>query len=250
MKYKITFLSLVIVYSFSSMAIAQDELDYRKQTTVDLRNTVAMGLPAIADRMQEVTKGIDGTPYFNEEWAQGVALLPNDLKSKTAQMLYDTYEDQVYYKDDNKLLMLDKSRIEGFAIKMEDNWIIFKNGFNPGEKDLNNQTFFRVVHDGKTKILVHHYSYIRDSHKPAIATGSTSSKEFRNRDDYYLQTEDGQFYKVKAREKRIVRKLNKKFRDQVSDYADKNDLDFDEDKDLSKIMSFYDKLLADKKESN
>ena len=250
MKLKAFLLSLILCLAIYAPAIAQDELDYRKQTTVDLNNNLAVGLSSISNRMQEVTRGIGSTPYFDEDWSTGIALLPNSLKTKHVPMLFDMYQGRVYYKDGDNMLMLDNNRIEGFALKQDEQWIIFKKGYNSNISDLNTQTFFRVVHEGKTKILVHHHAYVRDSHKPTIATGSTTSKEFRSRDDYYLQTEDGKFYDVKNKEKRIVRKLERKFRDQVRDYADKNDLEFDEDKDLAKIMTYYDELISQKTGKN
>lgn len=241
---------LFLFLTITLPALAQDELESRNETTVDLRNTVVIGIiPGLSSPIQNVTRNIDGSPYYYDEWATGIALLSDNLKSKGVQMKYSTFNNRVYYKGEEGFLMLDNNRVEGFALNIDDDWILFKNGYKTGIRDLDTQTFFRIIHDGPTKIIVHHRTFTRKSHKPAIATGKVS-QEFRHSEDYYLQTEDGKFHKIKKKERHILGKLNKKFRNQVKDYTKKNNLSFKEDKDLAKVLGYYDKLISEEMVDN
>ena len=200
----------LITFCFISLtATAQDELEYRSETSVDLNNTLVLGMsPTSSSHMQNVTRGIDGSPYFYDEWTTGIALLPKNLKTIGVQMKFSTFNNRVYFKKEDKTLALDNRRVEGFVLNIDDGWVLFKNGYRYDSDKIGRDTFLRVVHDGTTKILVHHRTYTRKSHKPAIATGRISH-EFRHSDDYFLQTEDGKIHEVKNKQKHILRKLNK-----------------------------------------
>lgn len=250
MKYAISILTFLLIAFLTLPALAQSDLESRTQTTVDLRNTVVIGTGSgLSDRIQEVTRNIDGSPFYHDDWVTGIALLPDNMKSKGVQMMYSTYQNRVYYKEGDGMLMLDNSRVEGFALNVDDNWVLFKNGYNSGISDTDRNTYFRVVHDGITKILVHHRTFTRQSQKPAIATGRTS-QEFRHSEDYYLVKEDGTFQEVSLRERRFLRELQKPYRDSIKDFANENDLDFRNDRDLAKIMSRYDELIQKENEVN
>lgn len=247
MKYSSLLFLFLLIYA---SAFAQDEIEKRVETTVDLRNTVVIGnVPGLTSQLQDVSREIEGSPYYHEDWTTGIALLPDNMKSKGVQMMYSTYNNRVYYKEGDGLLMLDNRRVEGFALNVDDKWVLFKNGYNSGIDDTNRETYFRVVHDGLTKVLVHHRTFVRQSQKPAIATGRVS-QEFRHDDNYYIVTRDGSFHEVKQKERRILRELPKKYRDPLKEFADQNDLDFGEDTDLSKIMSHYDQLVRQDTEMN
>ena len=250
MKYTSLILPVIFLLLTSTAVLAQSELESRSETTVDLHNTVAIGsTTGLSNRIQEVTRNIDGTPYYHDEWSTGIALLPDNLKSRGVQMKFSTYQNRVYYKESDEIMMLDNRRVEGFALNVDNNWVLFKNGYNSGISDTDRNTYFRVVHDGISKILVHHRTFTRESQKPAIATGRTS-QEFRHSEDYYLVNEDGEFREVRLKERRFLRELPKQFRDPVKDFASENDLDFDEDPDLAKIMTHYDELIRESKDLN
>lgn len=250
MKYAKPMLIALFTISLTVPAFAQGDLESRSQTTVDLRNTAVIGtVPGLSSQIQEVTRNIDGSPFYHDEWTTGIALLPDSLKSKGVQMMYSSYQNRVYYKEGDGMLMLDNSRVEGFALNIDDNWVLFKNGYDSGISDTDRNTYFRVVHDGITKILVHHRTFTRRSQKPAIATGRVS-QEFRHSEDYYLVKEDGNFHKVRLKERRFLRELPNQYKDEVKDFANENDLDFGNDKDLAKIMSHYDELVQQEGESN
>lgn len=249
---KLTALILPLLFSLilTTPVLAQGELESRTETTVDLHNTVAIGsTTGLSGRIQDVTRSIEGTPFYHDEWTTGIALLPDNMKSRGVQMKFSTYQNRVYYKESDKVMMLDNRRVEGFALNVDQKWVIFKNGYNSGISDTDRNTYFRVVHDGLTKILVHHRTFTRESQKPAIATGRVS-QEFRHSEEYYLVREDGSFQEVSTRERRFLRELPKKFRDQVKDFANENDLDFRDDQDLGKIMSHYDELLRQEPQLN
>ncbi len=236
----ITLLSLAF---FSSTVIAQDEIQYRKEITVNLSNTASAGqLSGVSSPLQKVTRQVDGSPYYHDEWTTGIALLPNNMKSKGVQMMYSTYGNEVFYRENGKLMKLDNRRVEGFALNVDEGWVVFKNGFNPDMKNLDRLTFFRMIHDGKTKLLAHHRTYTRKNPRPAIATGRVS-QEFRHRTEYYLQTEDGEFQETHRSKRDVLRKLKKQYRDRVEEYADENDLNFGEEKELAKILAYYDSLI-------
>lgn len=250
MKYTTLVLPLVFLVFASTPVLAQDELETRTETTVDLRNTAVIGnTTGLSSRIQDVTRNIEGTPFYHDEWTTGIALLPDNLKSKGVQMKYSTYQNRVYYKENDKVMMLDNRRVEGFALNVEQKWVLFKNGYNSGISNTDRNTYFRVVHDGLTKILVHHRSFTRESQKPAIATGRVN-QEFRHSEDYYLVKQDGTFHEVSTKERRFLRELPKKYRGEVKDFANDNDLDFRDDQDLGRIMSHYDQLLRQEEQVN
>jgi len=185
-------------------------------------------------------KEVIGSPYLTDKFLKGRLIINKNSVTRPIYLRYNTYKNDIEFLRNKKIMITDPKKIQGFKIfTKEDGDIVFENGFNTKVNDISKKTFLRVIHDGKTKLLAHHYStYLED-----MASYGTATKKDRYQSSvrYYLVTNDGKFRKVKFSKKDILEALPD-HKSEVESYADSQNLSFDDEADIAKILSYYDGL--------
>lgn len=184
---------------------------------------------------------IEGTPYFNSEWTKGQVHLRTDSKEDDILLRYNAHANELEFKRGDKVLVAIPRMVTAFSLLNEDNEkVFFKNGFRSQDHDIHPGLFLRVIHDGKVKLVAKHKTDFQKAHSVNPLTGKKTS-HFIPKKDYYLITEDGTFHDIKLKRKHVVRALNKN-KGELEKFARQNDLDFGEEKDLDKILAYYNSL--------
>lgn len=112
---------------------------------------------------------VEGTPYLVEDWYTGSVTMANGGKVVDGiKMRYDAYKDEVEYEKDGKMYRLGPE-ISGFAIPTGKDLFIFRNGF-PVAGNQNQKSFYRVLHDGNTKLLKRYEMRMREERPYNSAT--------------------------------------------------------------------------------
>lgn len=179
-----------------------------------------------------------GTPYFNK-WQQGYVIIKGNKKSRPVMLRYNMWKNNVQFIKNKKIYIIPAKKMLGFVLKTNHGKLIFKNGFQTDKDDINQNTLLQVIYNGNVKLLAQHTSSLLRN----ISTYGTAvtKNKFDNDTHYYLQTSDKTFHKVKLNKDDILKALpnsNKK----IVDYANNNNLSFDNKADLKKILSHYDRI--------
>lgn len=183
-----------------------------------------------------------GSPYLTDKFLKGRLIINKNSVTRPIYLRYNTYKNTIEFLRDNKIMIADPRKIRGFKIvTRKDGNIIFRKGFITKVDDISKQTFLRVIHDGKTKLLAHHYSTYLEN----LASYGTATKKDRYQSSvrYYLVTKDGKFHKVKFKKEDILEALSE-HKSEVESYADSNNLSFEDEGDIAKILNYYDGLSA------
>lgn len=181
---------------------------------------------------------IEGSPYFNSDWTRGRVILKSDKETDPMKLRYNVYSNQLEFQKSDKIMVALSKSIKGFSLRDKDNQhTTFRNGFKSREHDINENQFLRVIHDGKVKLAARHETKFIKARSVDPLTGEKISK-FISRKDYYLITDDGRFHDIRLKRKHVLKALGNHGK-KLRKFADENDLDFGDEKDLKKILDYY-----------
>lgn len=218
------------ILACTSTVHSQNEQVTRQQLT-DLANRKGVIRTRIVTKYQ-------GTPYFND-WSKGHVIISENHITEPILIRYDMEYDAVVFSRDKKIYTISNDKMRGFVLYTTDGDINFRNGFNTDIKAIGQNTLLRIIYDGETKLVAHHTSDLQEN-LPTYGTANKVSA-FEDDVDFYLVTEDGEFNKIRLRKNDVLNILADNGQ-KVSEYANSNNLKFDNENHLKQILSYYDSL--------
>ncbi|GEQ85296.1 hypothetical protein ULMS_08040 [Patiriisocius marinistellae] len=179
-----------------------------------------------------------GTPYNNPSYLNGNVYKDGDLLATNVALRYNCIADEMEIKeslttDDDKAKVLTKS--PNIYVKIVNDIYVFV----PYQGGVENGGYFRVVHEGQQMDL---YEKMEKKFTPEKKAANTLVRDtpakFKDDNAFYIVTKPGKFYQLpKSKSKKFnVFGDNKSM---IKKYAKKNNLDIDIEKDLIKVMRYY-----------
>ena len=186
------------------------------------------------------SRNIIGDPYFNIKWLKGIVQIDDNVKTGELLLRYNTERNIVEFQKGDKYYGINPARINGFVFYAQPRNIAFRNGFYSEDHDIDRSKLMRVVYDGKVKLIAHHTTSLKEN----VATyGSAQQKdEYVDDINYYLIIDSDNYVETRLRRRSILKDLNTDKDKEIRNFAEDNDLDFDEESDLIKILKYYDQL--------
>lgn len=214
---KITILLLFVLQSFLSAQVVQD----------------VQGKPVFEKSFIDIS----GSPYLYEEWTRGNVELENHQIFNDLALKYNTYTDEVYYKDpENGGYMSFVVPVKKFDLDKNGEREIYANGF-PKINNFSDKTYYQILADGKVKLLFKKYKTLVESKD---YNSATSSKSFTTETDYYL-FKDNKIERIRPSKKEFLT-LFKDKEEQIKAYQKKEVIDYKNNLDLKKLVLFYSSL--------
>jgi hypothetical protein len=217
-----------------------------------LAGLLLWGAPAHAQFMYDINgrvvneieyTDVEGSPYLLDEWHTGSVTMAQGGKVHDGiKMRYDAYKDELEYEKDGKLYRLGPE-ISAFSIPTGEELFIFQNGF-PAAGNQNQKSFYRVMHDGNTKLLKRYEMKMRED-RPY--NSATTTKRFDLGNELYV-LKDGTMHPIKM--KTVRKELLKILSDEknLMQYVIKEEqLDFRRENDVVKLLEEYDAYKAGRK---
>ena len=241
--YKIFFLALLL-------SVSAKPVQSQKSNPIPDQTQARITTEFIESRMYEATKGInsnreiEGSPYFNENWEPGYFIKTNGKGTKKYPMRLNIYKNQLEFKfDENTIYVASPKPIKGFVLNAYNGSdLLFMKGFDIPNSDVSQKTFLEVLHDGKTKLLVHHSCKFNEGHSKDMFTGKFTDR-YVSTSNYYLMNATGQFEQVKLREKDILKTLESRG-DELKAFIDQKDLNLKKEEDVITFLVEYDRRLS------
>jgi len=186
-----------------------------------------------------------GSPYFND-WREGHLMINEGTNTKPLLFRFDMEQNIVVFQRNNELYGIPEENLKGFVLYNNTGPdLLFKNGFNINDEDIGGSTMLHVIYNGETKLLAHHNAELVE----LIGTYGSATKEYEFVADtkYFLQKTDGSVRDIKKlKRKHILSALEDEEReDELKNYAAQNNLSFEKELEVRKILSHYDKLIKE-----
>lgn len=190
----------------------------------------------------EDKKSYTGTPYNNDSFLLGNVYQNKELLATNVALRYNAVADEMEIKEsltssDDDARVLTKSP-EIFVKILQDIYI-----FAPYKGGVEGGGYFHVLHEGNKIDL---YKKLKKDFTPEkkATTSITRDVPAKFSDDitYYLASKDGKFFELpKSRGKKL--KVFGKNKNDIKKYAQDKRLDINQEKDLLKIVKYYDTQL-------
>ena len=186
--------------------------------------------------LEKTYTDVKGSPYFFDYWSLGVVKMASGASYKDMSLKYDQVTGELIFKDkDGKYLGFADPIAEFKLIDKTDSFRIFRSGLKATDGN-SDKSFFEVLYDGSTTLL-------RDPQKNIVEhrayNSSTAVKSIVETPAYYVLVND-QLVKIKKDKKSILGVLTNP--DQLDKYINDNKLNLKDDRDLAKLMLYYDSI--------
>jgi len=189
------------------------------------------------------SRDVTGNPYLNPKFTRGKIQINRNVETGVMFLRFNTEMNIVEFMQDQDYYGVQPNKINGFTLFGNPDNIVLKNGFMSDDNDINRTTLLRVIYEGGVKLVAHHTTSLKEN---IASYGSATKKdEYVDHTNFYIIQSSGTFSEVKLKRKDILRAFDKDVRDQLSNYADENNLNFDEEADIVKVLKHYDELSSD-----
>jgi hypothetical protein len=182
--------------------------------------------------------GIDGSPYFNEDWKPGNVLYDNRT-IENIQVRYNAFEDIVEMIFENKPFIPDPKYVLGFDLLMKAGESDFRNyRFRKGfeAKGITKSEYLAVIYKGKVSLV----EKIKTDQVsvPSPVIGKPDEKKFELTNTILL-LKNGEAERFKPSRKAIL-KAFPKLETKLKEYFDSHTINFKDVDDLANLFAFID----------
>lgn len=182
---------------------------------------------------------LEGSVYFNAEWAAGDITLNNGFVRKNEKIRYNSNNNEVEVLLGKDSVLAVNENILQFSlinVKKDNRTQIFRRNF-PAYDGNTLKTFFEVLYDGKTKILVSHKKVVQLDHTPGNYRTGEKTDHLVSKKKYYMLNETGKMLDIDNNKKSFLAKFENQ-KAEIESFVKKNKLSYKEDYDLQQIMAF------------
>ena len=192
----------------------------------------------ITGKSYEEYKNLKGSPYVNEVFILGKIYNDDEVILSNIKLRYNAYSNEIEInnsssgnKDEYGALNKDPN----VYIKINQNVYVFV----PFENSNSNGSYFEILSEGKSFDL-----YKKTTVKfisPTFAKTSYENNkpaEFKHKHVYFLVNKNGDFFELPSKKNKLIKFLSKDH-EHVKEFAKKSRLNPNDEKDLIRLVSFY-----------
>lgn len=243
--FTVSILLLFISVYYSDAQAQNNEVDYEK---VEITN------PSGTTIYTENTKDIQGSPLLKDSFENGRVLFTSNKATKVFPINYDSHKNQVLFIEDNQIKVLNTNGVKGFLFEKPDNFMqsdkvqeVFTYQINDEALGFSEPTPVQVLYNQGTglKLLALHKTNLMRGNSKDPYTGKVTDRYIKVT-EYYLQKKNGDIEKLRRlRAKDIIKAVDKEHQRVLRSFMKENSFDDRSQKDLAKMLAYYDNNLAD-----
>ncbi len=231
--------SLLIVITLVSASIANLNAQYVQDIVTGERLTIKR------------YTGIQGTPYFDEDFTTGDVYLTSGEVFTDALIRYNAYENEIEYSHEGRLYSLKNHLIREFHMRYRrgglTDTVIFRKGYS-GE-GLDSETFYIVHYEGDITFIERFSQRFQEELVPGYGQPSPE-KRFTPSSRLFLIREDESVDEIRKRKNSVLNALTEtsffgRFTDEkrrgLNQIIRQKNLDMGETKDIALLLEYYDK---------
>ena len=240
---------LLILFTVTSspgiFAQSEDNIDYE---TVEITNQAGTTI------YTEDSKDVIGSPLIKESFENGRILFENNKASQVMPLNYDSYKNQVLFIKNDQVRILNTASVKGFVFEKPSNFTnsdkvqeVYTLQMRNPEFGFTEPTPIQVLYNQQSglKLLALHKTNLMKGNSKDPFTGKVTDRYISDT-EYFLQKKDGEIIELRRlRAKDIMNVLGKKYKKELRSFMKSNDLDDRSQKDLAKLLAYYDNNLSE-----
>jgi hypothetical protein len=175
---------------------------------------------------------VDGSPFLFTEWVNANITLADNRKFDSVQVKLNLYENRIHFKDEKgneKMIPANVKMIEIKDVSSKWNNAVFVSGYGANDRE-----FFQVVTDGKKAGLLKKMKVIIKESRPVMH--GPERKNFELLSILCIYSKDKLY-----EEKKSCLSMADIFKDdsKITTFISTNDLKCNKEKDLEKLVAYY-----------
>ena len=227
---------ITITFAFTFFTINADAQNATTSITVEDMRDMARTSMVPAHQAVETR----GTPFFNEEFAEGSVTFKNGQTTNVLPLRYNAYEGNVQFRDGNNIYEIDSNTVEEFEIYGSDGLIRFSKGYDA--RRLSEDEFVAILSEGHAKFMV---KYSVNYHGNVSGYGqATQVEEYVPSENFYVKLDDGDVDRIRSLSERRVIRSFPSHRDEIEEYAEENNIQFDNIQHVARLFNHYNSLVS------
>lgn len=175
---------------------------------------------------------VKGSPYLQEDWAEGLVKLANGNTYANVPLKYDQVTGELIFRDKAGKVLTFADPVREFKLSGQ----LFRSGYKVVDSN-SDHTFYLVLYDGTSTLL-------KDARKNIIQhrayNSATTVKSIVETPVWYLLI-NGQPVKVRKDKKSVLAAL-KTNTAELEKYISENNLNLKDDQDLARLIAYYDSI--------
>jgi len=222
------FASVVWMLLILSAAHAQKAMNLDQHLLIKISDKTLYGDPA--------AEKVVGTPYLNDNFVIGV-VYSHAVKYTGVSMRYNIYDDNIEFKQNNKLFILDPQQKIN-RVELDGRIYVIDSYEYKGKIRLG---FFGLLDSGRVVLLSRNVVTYKEQQAPkALESGPTPAKYTRAPDTYFYRIGDGVLMKVDNIKKMIDGFPDKQT--ELTEFVKKEKISARKEADLLKLVKYYNSL--------
>lgn len=177
---------------------------------------------------------VAGATYLFNDWYTGSVRMADDKVFDGVKLRYDIVKDEIEFKKDSGLFRISQG-VQEFTLPSGTDLYIFRSGF-PAVDSYTNKSFYRILYDGKTKLLKKYQT-------PIKVEKASATKEMEPDAKLYILKGD-KLNIVTLKDRNSFLKLLSDEKNKMQYVIKEEQLEFDGDDDLGKLLEEYDSYQA------
>lgn len=208
------------------------------------------GTTSLSDGYKMQRGGTKGHPFVSDDFKIGYGVFENGELSNAQLFNYDIHGNNLTYKinADADIMVLNENSFVGFILKAEhpteEDRIFTKIQASEFAKDKGETKYYEIAKAPSRKVIIEHIKEFKDPNASGWASSSTNTKsaEYELKTNVYVLNKAGKYEEVKLKKRAILKTFQDK-KSQLSQYIDKNRIDFDEAKDIVDLVEYYHEII-------
>jgi hypothetical protein len=241
---RLPILALFMVFATVNVQAQDDPVDYQNVEVMSPTGTTIYA---------ENNTDIQGSPLIKKSFENGRILFTSGKASEVMPLNYDSYKNQVLFIKNKKVMILNTTGVKGFMFTLPGNFAssdkaqeVYTLLLRDKEFGFSEPTPIQVLYNGGSgvQLLAYHQTSLMKGNSKDPFTGKVTNR-YINSTDYYLKKKNGKVIKLRRlRDNDIIKALGKKYKKPLKSFMKDNDLDGRSQKDLAKMLAYYDENLA------
>lgn len=181
----------------------------------------------------------EGSPYYMEDFHEGVVHLKNGFSTRPLQIRYNTHTQSIDFMSGNLAFNVEGDQIDSFTFSDGDNEYKFAKGYSA--QGISEDDFVEVAADGEATFIIRHYTnFFKDA---ATYGQATQEDRYVTSEVFYLKVGDDDFNRIRRpNQRRILRNFDR-FEKELEQFTDQNNLDLSVREDVTRLVEYYNSLV-------
>lgn len=224
---------LATLLFISTTAVAQDSKELSAEEMQSLMSSDRIPIRSATETT--------GSPYLFETFNDGSIEFVNGKTTNVLPIRFNVYEQKLEFREGNSAFVMDSNTITEFEIYVDNTIYKFRKGFDA--RRLSEEEFVSLLIDDVVKFI----EKPTVSFQQAVASYGTATQkdEYISSVTYYVKIGDGDTNRIRSLNKRRVMRNINHHKNDVENFADTNNINFSDSKDVEKLLLYYNSLLKE-----